>query len=144
MLIKTKFCFTHDLLLSMKRLRAKLFYCSLALLFVALILPYSAQADPTFVNAADPDLPAKARGVPKGGALHVFGLELDAGETVTMELERVSVFAEDVKIEVIDGPLVEVQNLAYFRGKIADDPDSSVMLSVPNKVKVRGVVKRSS
>jgi uncharacterized repeat protein (TIGR01451 family) len=128
----------------MKTLRAKLFHCSLVLLFGALILPYSAQADPTFVNAADPDLPAKARGVPKGGALHVFGLELDGGETVTLELERFSVFAENVKIEVIDGPLVEVPNIAYFRGKLADVPGSSVMMAVPNKVKVRGTITGSA
>jgi hypothetical protein len=42
---------------SVRMLRTWIFYCSVVLLFVALSLPCNVQAKPTFVNAADPNLP---------------------------------------------------------------------------------------
>ena len=54
----------------------------------ALSCAFAAGAAPSFVNAANPDLPEVAQGVPMGGALEVFGLELDQVGVTSLELER--------------------------------------------------------
>jgi uncharacterized repeat protein (TIGR01451 family) len=82
-----------------------------------------------------------------GGALRVFGLELDTYGTVSLQLERFSVFAPDATIEVVDGPSVSAPTDAYFQGLAADDPDSIVMLAVPENGrggKIRGVITMPS
>ncbi len=102
----------------------------------------NALAAPTFVNSQSPDLPDQARGIPKGGALRVQGLELQSGATVDLELTRFDVFAEDVVIDVVGGPTVAAPDTAYFRGRTSDDPGSVVMLAVPGrgKGKVHGTI----
>jgi uncharacterized repeat protein (TIGR01451 family) len=123
-----------------------LLYYSLALLLVALIIPMSVQAQPTFVNAANPALPAVAHGVPMGGALRVFDLELDQYGTTTLYLVRFPVFAPDATIEVVGGSSVPAPADAYFRGWAANDPKTVVMFAVPKKGKgkMRGVITGAS
>lgn len=118
--------------------------CGSMLLSGVFLLASNAYAAPDFVNAADPDLPEKARGIPKGGALRVSGLMLDTLGEVTLDLERFTVFSPDTKIEVVGGPAVNVPDVAYFRGAVADTPGSSVMMAVPKNGKVRGVVSSKS
>lgn len=95
---------------------------------------------PASVYAHAPNLPEVARGVPMGGALQVFDLSLDQAGTTTLDLVRFAVFEPDATIEVAGGPAMRVPEVAYFRGRAADDPGSMVMLAAPEKGKVHGVL----
>jgi len=113
--------------------------------FLALALSVSGSlwADPTFVNAVDPDLPDKAQGVPKGGALSISEFELDGGGIVTLELERFSVFAADAELTVVSDngtTTMSPPSDAYFRGWSDHDPESIVMLAVSENGSVRGII----
>lgn len=115
-------------------------------LALTLLVPCNALAAPTFVNAAAPDLPDVARGVPMGGALRVFDLQLDQYGTTALDLQRFGVFAAGATIEIVGGPAVSVPNTAYFRGRVENSPNSSVFFAVPEKGKGRmhGVINDAS
>ena len=118
---------------------------SFVLVFCLLLIPFNALADPTFVSANDPDLPDKARGVPKGGALRVFDFELDQVGITTLDLQRIEVFAPDAEITIVsDGGSSrgELPGVAYFRGKVADKQGSIVMFAVPKigRGAIRGLI----
>jgi hypothetical protein len=70
------------------------------LLIAAWCLSPLIQADPTFVNAADPRLPTMARGVPMGGALQVVGLDLNQVGPTDLDLERFEVFDKRAELWV--------------------------------------------
>ena len=99
---------------------------------------------PASVYGHAPNLPEVARGVPMGGALQVFDLSLDQAGTTTLDLVRFAVFEQDATIEVKGGPAMPVPDVAYFRGRAADDPGSTVMLAAPAKGKVHGVIMGAS
>jgi uncharacterized repeat protein (TIGR01451 family) len=104
-------------------------------------------ADPTFVNAADPTLPDQARGVPKGGALTIFDLDLEAEGSVTLELERFAVFADDAKLTLVGDAGTTQLNLpgdAWFRGWADHDPNSLVVFAVSEDGSARGLITGSN
>ncbi len=112
----------------------------MVLLCCLALLPFNAYASPVFVNAANPKLPQKARGVPMGGALRVHSLNLEEEGNVTLELERFSVFAPNAKITTTDGKSEPIPDTSYFRGRLANDPNSVVMIKVPKNGKTVGIV----
>ncbi len=101
-------------------------------------------APPATVYGHASNLPEVARGVPMGGALQIFDLSLDQAGTTTLDLVRFAVFEQDATIEVMGGPAMAVPDVAYFRGRTADDPSSTVMLAAPAKGKVHGVIMGAS
>ena len=117
---------------------------TLMLAAITSIAMYSAAASadppPTILSHA-PDLPDVARGVPMGGAIEVFGLDLEDYGTTDLQLERFQVFSPDVEIEVVDGPVATVPSTAYFRGSLADDPDSTVLFMVREDGTVDALVR---
>ena len=104
-------------------------------------LSFQVSADPTFVNAANPALPAQARGVPKGGALRVFGLNVEGAGETTLKLQRFDAFTSDVKILVDYKNEIPAPTTAYFRGRADFDPASVVMLVIPEKGVPHGIIK---
>jgi uncharacterized repeat protein (TIGR01451 family) len=110
------------------------------LLAVVIGFPDKLTAAPTFVNATVPDLPAVARGVPMGGALEIFDLNLDKYGKTALRMERFAVFAPDAKIEVVNGPALSPPDAAYFRGRHTGDEESIVMLSVFKDGRVHGMI----
>jgi len=97
-------------------------------------------ADPMFVNGAEPDLPTVAQGVPKGGALRVFGLELDQHGPVDLELRRFRVFDPNAQLLGEDDTLLPIPDNAYFRGPVDGLPNAVAVLTVPADGRPRGVV----
>jgi hypothetical protein len=110
------------------------------LLLAGLMMSFSLAADPTFANANQPNLPEVAQGIPKGGALRIFGLDLDQFGVVNLELERFTVFAPDAEI-LIDGDFpASPPNNAYFRGRANGLPNAIVVLTVPEHGAMRGLI----
>lgn len=112
--------------------------------FAALLL---SAAPPTTISVDSPDLAARARRVPAGSTLTLIGLPLDAAlPKVALELERFEVFARDAKVvihrqqgeEILPAPAN-----AYFRGRVAGDPDSTAILTVRVQGGARGLVARA-
>lgn len=94
------------------------------------------------VHAADPQLERGARGVARGQQLVVEGLLLEAERaTSTLELERFEVWRPGAVV-LIDGQRVAVPKTLYFRGRIAGEPDSAVLLSVREHGGTTGMVFR--
>gem|GEM_PF-1728174 len=115
---------------------------SLFSLLIILMLTFAnnAWAEPTFINAARPDLPTVAQGIPKGGALRVFGITLDQRGETDFELEQFEVFAENAQLVVNNDHQVSVPTDVYFRGSIVGEDGSIVVLAVPESGPVRGVI----
>jgi len=102
---------------------------------------------PTTISADSPDLAASARRLPVGSSLTLIGLPLDAAlPKAALELERFEVFARDAKVvihrekgeEILPAPAN-----AYFRGRVAGDPDSTAILTVRAQGGVRGLAAQS-
>ena len=116
---------------------------SLAILYSLLVivfLPYSSNAAPTFINATSPDLPIVARGIPMGGAINVFGLDLDEIGRASLELERFNVFEPGAQLIVDNIYTVAPPTDTYFRGHVAELPNSIVVLAIPEKGAIRGII----
>ena len=75
-----------------------------------------------------------------GGALGVSGVEIEGLVTDTLDLSRFPVFSEDAQIVVDDAYPVPVPDTAYFRGRIAGDPESIAVLAVPETGNPRGML----
>jgi len=75
-----------------------------------------------------------------GGALGVSGVEIEGLVTDTLDLSRFPVFSEDAQIVVDDAYSVPVPDTAYFRGRIAGDPESIAVLAVPETGNPRGML----
>ena len=112
------------------------------LMLLAVATPAGATVPPqqAVVHAARPDLPEVARGLPMGGALGVSGVEIEGLVTDTLDLSRFPVFSEDAQIIVDDTYSVPVPDTAYFRGRIAGDPESIAVLAVPETGNPRGML----
>ena len=110
----------------------------------ALSCAFAAGAAPSFVNAANPDLPEVAQGVPMGGALEVFGLELDQVGVTSLELERFRVFDRDARLVVDNEYSVAPPTDHYFRGRVEALPNSIVVMAVPEQGPVRGLITDAS
>jgi Metallo-peptidase family M12 len=126
-----------------------LYWSAMVVLCLGLSLGVSGSlwAAPTFVNANDPGLPGKANGVPKGGALNVFDLELEGEGTVTLELERFEVFAPDAECTVVGdngSTAFDPPSDAYFRGWSDHDPETVVMMAVTKQGTIRGLITGST
>lgn len=106
----------------------------------AFLINLSAQAAPTFVNAANPELPGVARGVPMGGALRVHDIDLDQVGGSDLTLERFRVFEANAELNVDNLYSVAPPKDTYFRGRIDALPDSIVVLAVPEYGTVSGVI----
>lgn len=109
-----------------------------------IVLPLSVSATPTFANANQPDLPEVARGIPMGGALRIHDFDLDQFGYTELKLERFAVFAPDMKISVDGYSAISPPDNAYFRGHAAGLPDAIVVLTVPERGKVRGLITDES
>lgn len=83
----------------------------------------------------------RAASVPVGGALRLAGVPVEA-RTVALVLERFEVFTADARIEV-QGPagtyLAPLPQRTWFRGSIAEEPESLAFLSV-GKDAVHGLI----
>lgn len=104
------------------------------------VLPFSADAAPTFISATRPDLPEVARGVPMGGAMGVFDLELDKIGSTSLELERFTVFEDGAQLIVDNNSSVAPPTDAYFRGRVKELPDSIAVLAIPEQGPMRGII----
>ncbi|PSC69343.1 26S protease regulatory subunit 8-like protein A [Micractinium conductrix] len=87
------------------------------------------------LEATTADFGAAARRVGPGGRLQVTALQLEGdSEAVALELQRIDVWKPDAQI-VIHGPgggkhVQAPPSTAYFRGKVAGEPQSQVLLAV--------------
>ncbi len=120
---------------------------SLRFVSVALLLVSPAFAvERPVLEFQSPGLARDARLVPVGGSLLVEAVPLGgAAGPATFELERFEIFARDSRI-VVQGDdgvreLAPPKN-AYFRGHVAGDPASWVVLTVRESGGVRGLVAR--
>jgi len=109
-------------------------------LFAIIVLPCSSNAAPTFINAASPDLPNVARGIPMGGAIRVSDLDLDEIGTTSLELERFTVFEPGAELIVDNNYSVAPPADVYFRGHVSELPDSIVLLAIPEQGAIRGII----
>ena len=114
---------------------------SLVAVCTALLGAAAFAAPPTRVSANDLAFEHAARGVAKGQQLVVEGLllETESGTSV-LELERIEVWRADAVV-LVDNRRVSVPKTVYFRGKLAGEPDSAVLLSVREKGGVRACVQ---
>ncbi|HMB55155.1 MAG TPA: hypothetical protein VKU40_17685, partial [Thermoanaerobaculia bacterium] len=91
------------------------------------------------------ELEREGRLLPIGGRLTVAGVELDAdAPPALLDLDRFQVFSDDARI-VVHGEEGDEElpapDGAWFRGTVAGDPASRVLLAVHADGKVRGVVQ---
>ncbi|WP_343802515.1 Ig-like domain-containing protein [Marinobacterium maritimum] len=103
-----------------------------------------AYASLTSANAAAPDLPAIARGVPMGGTLELFNVDLEQVGVSELELERFAVFSSDTQLVVDNNNWATPPSDAYFRGRIAGHENSIVVLAVPEQGPMRGIITDAS
>lgn len=106
--------------------------------------PMAQAADRAVVRFDSPELPAVARQVPRGGGLRLEGLALrSTKELAVLELERFRVFTEDARIFVHGEAGTSVRSApanVYFRGRIAGEPRSTVVLTVLERGGMRGLI----
>jgi hypothetical protein len=112
-------------------------------LIVVVASAAAAQAPPVSARVDAVELPALARQVAVGGTLRLEGVELDdAKKLATFELERFEVFAPDARI-VVHGEngesVLPAPDNRYFRGTVAGDVRSSVLVTVLASGGVRGI-----
>ncbi|HLA77043.1 MAG TPA: M12 family metallo-peptidase [Vicinamibacteria bacterium] len=119
----------------------------IGLLPAATVLALSAAAPPITIPATSSDLAARARRVAVGSSFTLTDLALDTAlPKAALELTRFEVFAPDAKIvvhrekgeEILPAPAN-----AYFRGRLAGDPDSTAILTVRAQGGVRGLLAQS-
>jgi hypothetical protein len=107
-----------------------------------LTVPNLALAAPADLRANSRALAASARAVARGEALVVRGLGLQGlGDAATLELERFDVWRPGAVV-LVDGRRAAVPDTAYFRGRVAAEPDSTALLSVRASGEVQGLVQR--
>ncbi len=75
-----------------------------------------------------------------GGTLEVFNVDLDQAGGSTLDLERFSVFDPNARFVVDNDIWLTPPNDAYFRGRILGQEDSIVVLAVPERGPVRGII----
>jgi hypothetical protein len=128
-------------------------YCSTACVVAGCVLATvpltAAPADlvpEVFTDAgALAELEREGRQLPIGGRLTVAGVELGAeAPAALLDLERFQVFSDDARI-VVHGEggdeELPAPDGAWFRGTVAGDPASRVLLAVHADGRVRGVVQ---
>ena len=119
---------------------------SAALLAVVLAAAAAPAAGAAFTVASG-DLAAAAATARIGDRLQVTDVELPAtGETLTLDVERFTVFAPDAEIVVHRADGVEklpAPRNAYFRGTVAGEAGSRVFLEVLESGQTRGVITRA-
>jgi hypothetical protein len=97
----------------------------------------------TSVDAVSPDLATEARKVPLRGTLRLSGLELDGiPGAQNLELERFRVFTSDARIVLDNHEILPVPDNRYFKGQIAGEPGSRVLLTLRQSGELRGLVQR--
>ena len=97
----------------------------------------------TSVDAVSPDLATEARKVPLRGTLRLSGLELDGiPGAQNLELERFRVFTSDARIVLDNNEILPVPDNRYFKGQIAGEPGSRVLLTLRQSGELRGLVQR--
>ncbi|MEM9293755.1 MAG: M12 family metallo-peptidase [Acidobacteriota bacterium] len=98
------------------------------------------------LDAQDPQLAAKAGALSPESGLAIGGLSLEtAGQPVTLLLEPFQVFSPDLRIIVHGGAGERMESppaTRYFRGSVADHPNSLVTLAVDGD-EVRGIAQVS-
>ena len=119
------------------------FIASLIFLLIGLYLPLlpAQAADANQIQAVN------LLQIPVARTLRLEKMVLDNENTPTsLELERFEVFAPDVRITVRDGQgneqLLPRPATAYFKGQIAGDPDSLVVLSADPDGTLRGLAQQ--
>lgn len=88
---------------------------------------------------------ATARSIPNGGSLRVAGINLDKAQTTDLVLERFEVFSPDAQI-IVDGAAdpIAAPTDVYFRGSTSSMPQAMVVLVVPERGAVRGLITDKS
>ena len=125
--------------------KPKLILITLVLALGVCVMPLASwAAPPVSVNAAAPDLPDQARGVPMGGALRVHGLQIEQYGKTDLQLERISVFAPDATVTADGIGEMPAPKAAYFRGSLASDPDAMVFMAVPETGPARGAITNAA
>jgi len=90
------------------------------------------------------DFPNIARQLPLGGLMKLFGIDIEGGLPADLELERFEVFAPDAEILLDDDQSIPPPDHAYYRGKIAGQPNSRVFLTVPSQGEIRGLIQSAA
>ena len=75
-----------------------------------------------------------------GGAIKVFDFDLDEIGSSSLELKRFTVFGPGAQLIVDNNYSVAPPTDAYFRGHVTELPDSIVVLAVPEKGAIRGII----
>jgi len=109
-------------------------------LLVIVVFPCVSNGAPTFISATSPDLPNVARGIPMGGTIRVFDLDLDEIGSTSLELKRFAVFETGAQLIVDNNYSVAPPADAYYRGHVTELPDSIVVLAVPERGTIRGII----
>ena len=133
----------------MRSLMPRRALAALALLALALTATPVARAVPTASVAAQaPNFAAAALRVGMGGTLTVTGLRLETdAQPATLVLQRFRVWSEGARVLVEGGGGVVAQAppaTAYFRGTLAGQPLSSVLLAVNGDGRMTGQVRRAN
>ena len=115
----------------------------LPFLLLPAISPAGTTSTPeTSAEAFSPDLAAAARKVPMRGTLRLEGLELDGIPGASeLELERFRVFTPDARI-FLDDETLPIPDNRYFKGRIAGEAGSRVLLTLRESGELRGLVLR--
>ena len=108
-----------------------------------LFAPTLAQAaPPTHAKASERGLEAAARSVQSGGRFVIEGLALQGEATAaTLDLERIEVWRPSATV-LVDGREVTPPATLYFRGSVAGDEGSAVLVSVRESGEMQGLVRK--
>ncbi len=90
------------------------------------------------------DFPSIARQLPLGGLMKLFGIDIEGGLPADLELERFEVFAPDAEILIDDDQSIPPPDHAYYRGRVAGQPNSRVFLTVPSQGEIRGLIQNAA
>ena len=92
------------------------------------------------VDAAQPDLPEVAKGLPRGGRLRVQGIAIESETADALDLSRFRVFSSDAQIVVDNAYSLPPPEHAYYRGTVEGDPDSVAVLAIPESGDPEGLI----
>ncbi|MGB6000385.1 MAG: hypothetical protein WBI00_07875, partial [Thermoanaerobaculia bacterium] len=113
------------------------------LLLPAVSIAGTATGSETTARATHPDLAAAARKVPLRGSFRLTGLELDGIPGASdLELERFRVFTPDARIVLDGSEILPIPDNRYFKGRIAGEPGSRVLLTLRQSGELRGLLFR--
>ena len=96
-------------------------------------------------DAAQADLSAVARGLPRGGTLRVEDVPIE-GTSAALELERFEVFPPDAQVVIATERgdiVVPPPDNAYYRGRVEGDPSAVVVLTARAQGGVRGLIVKN-